>query len=394
MGILKQKAKKTKNEFCDQDVFRSDHITRENLKNALYRAFREARVGKRGTADEIKFEANLFYNLELLTDTILKQKYKPGRGIAFVVREPVVREIFAATFKDRVIHHFLYDLSYYWWDRRFIGNSFSCRIGKGTQIGWQKLREDMNSCSDMGRIPSTIYKGDLTGYFMSLDRRLLYEKVCEGLKLQFKDAPNIHAIAKYLWREVIFDDPTKGVTIRGTKRDWRKLPRSKSLFFQEPGKGIVIGNLTSQLLSNIFLDQLDRFIKIELGYKYYGRYVDDFYIIVPDSEKKNLERDRKRIEKFLLSLGLSLHPKKCYMQPVEHGVEFLGVNCYLQHAQPGERVRKNFRRTVWNTANGTKLNFDAVTSYTGLFGAMQAERELRKMFEKVGWDYGEVDLGG
>ena len=392
MGILKQQEKKPENEFCDQDIFKSDYISRYNLKRALHRAYLEARIGKRGTEDEIRFELNLFHNIDRLAEAVITRTYKPGRGIAFVVRDPVIREIFAATFKDRVIHHLLYDLSYHWWDRRFIGASFSCRLEKGTQLGWQWLREDMIDCSRMGKIPSTVYKFDLSGYFMSLNRELLLERIEWGLKQQFKDAPNIYRLAKYLWKQVIFDDPTQGVTVRGTKHDWRNLPRSKSLFFQPDGTGIVIGNLTSQLLSNIYLDQLDRFVKIELGYKYYGRYVDDFYIVIPDTQKEQLARDRKRIEVFLSSLGLKLHPKKCYAQPVTNGVEFLGARIFLQHVQPGNRLRRNFHRKIYNTAIGLRINFDAITSYTGLMTQMQANREIARTFEKVGWEYGELSL--
>ncbi|MBR1795995.1 RNA-directed DNA polymerase [Candidatus Saccharibacteria bacterium] len=391
MAISRQSSPKNE-EFCSQCVFKSDTVTRPVLRKALFQAYLEARIGKRGTEDEIRFEVNLFDNIDRLTEAIITRTYKPGRGIAFIVRDPVIREIFAATFKDRVVHHLLYDLSYNWWDRRFIGNSFSCRVGKGTELGWRTMRKDMIKCSKMGKVPSTIYKFDLSGYFMSLNRRLLYERVDWGLKQQFKEAPKIYQLAKYLWHEVIFDHPTEGVTIRGTKHDWRNLPKTKSLFFQPPETGIVIGNLTSQLLSNIYLDQLDRFVKIELGYKYYGRYVDDFYIVIPNTEKARLAKDRKRIELYLGSLGLKLHPKKCYAQPVEHGVEFLGAKVYLQHVQPGSRVKHNFHRAVYNTANGLRPNFEAITSYTGLMTRMKADKEIARIFEKVGWEYEELSL--
>ena len=391
MAISRQFRPKNE-EFCNQSVFGEDEITLPVLRTALFKAYTEARVGKRRTEDEIRFEMNLFSNIDRLAEAIITRNYKPGRGIAFIVRDPVIREIFAATFKDRVVHHLLYDLSYEWWDRRFIGNSFSCRIGKGTELGWRTLRKDMIKCSQMGKIPSTVYKFDLSGYFMSLNRKLLFQRISWGLRRQFAEAPEIYRLARYLWREVIFDDPTKDVRIRGTKHDWRDLPRTKSLFFQPPGTGIVIGNLTSQLLSNIYLDQLDRFVKIELGYKHYGRYVDDFYIVIPNTERKKLARDRQRIDLYLKSLGLKLHPKKCYVQPVEHGVEFLGAKVYLQHVQPGTRVRHNFHRTVYNTANGLRPNFDGITSYVGMMSKMKAEKEIARTFESVGWEYGELSL--
>ena len=180
-----------------QRVFRNDRVTHFDLICALHKAYVEARRGKRSTLDEIRFEANLFQNLENLATTIENRTYEPSRGIAFIVNRPVTREIFAAPFRDRVVHHLLFDLCAEWWDRRFIGNSFACRIGKGTIYGWKHLQRDIRTCSEMGNVPSTIQKNDLSGYFMSLDRKLLFNRVCWGIAQQYKDAPYLHNLIKY-----------------------------------------------------------------------------------------------------------------------------------------------------------------------------------------------------
>ncbi len=374
-----------------QEVFRNDRPTHYDLLCALYDSYVEARRAKRGTLDEIRFEANLFQNLENLATSIEKRIYEPSRGIAFIVNRPVTREIFAAPFRDRVVHHLLFDLCAKWWDRRFIGNSFACRIGKGTIYGWKHLQKDMRTCSKMGRIPAIVQKNDLSGYFMSLDRRLLFRRVCWGMENQFKQAPNLHRLTKYLWRKIIFDDPTRNVQIRGSVNDWKKLPRNKSLFFQKPGVGIVIGNLTSQLLSNIFLDQLDQYVRFELGYQFYGRYVDDFYIVIKEEEKARLANDMRKIDDYLKSIGLKLHPKKCYHQSVKHGVDFLGAKVYLEHVQPGMRVIKNFHRVVHRIACGDSEDIDVLTSYDGLMSHMKAFQEINNTYDSVGWDYGELE---
>ena len=224
---------------------------------------------------------------------------------------------------------------------------------------------------------------------MSLDRSMLYDRVLWGLDQQFAAAAQILSMTKYLWKEIIFDDPTEDVIIRGSKRDWEKLPRNKSLFFQKPGVGIVIGNLTSQLLSNIFLDQLDRFVVFELGYEFYGRYVDDFYISVQDKDKGQLAEDMKKIDIFLKSLGLKLHPKKCYNQPIRQGVSFLGATVYIERIQPGPRLLKNFHRAIHNVASGVSDDIDVLTSYDGLMSHMAAYKEILETYKSVGWDYGE-----
>ena len=136
-----------------QVLFAQDNFSREDLTNALYIAYFEARKAKRRTRDEVKFEFNLAINIERLADSILSRKYRPSRSIAFMISRPVQREIFAAPFRDRVVHHLLFMLCGEWWDRRFIGNSFSCRTGKGTIYGREHLRKDMRRCSRMGREP-------------------------------------------------------------------------------------------------------------------------------------------------------------------------------------------------------------------------------------------------
>ena len=120
-----------------------------------------------------------------------------------------------------------------------------------------------------------------------------------------------YEIAKYCLHEIIFDNPCDGVNRIGWPYDWRRLPKSKSLFWRKMGIGIVIGNLTSQLLSNIYLDQLDKYVMLDLGWKYYGRYVDDFYIIVPESQKAKALEDVAAIERYLKRLGLTLGVANC-----------------------------------------------------------------------------------
>ena len=239
-----------------------------------------------------------------------------------------------------------------------------------------------------------VAKLDIKGYFMSMRRKKLFERITWGLDRQFVpdevtgDRGEIYKVCRFLWRKIIFDDPVKGVRIRGRETDWQELDPSKSLKNQPPGQGIVIGNLTSQLLSNIFLDQLDRFVTIQLGYKLYGRYVDDFYIVVPESQLAQLKIDIGRIEKFLLEkLGLTLHPKKRHLQCVDKGIVFLGFNVHPRFIVPGKRLKKNFKRAVWNYATGRRADREVIQSYLGLMEHCNAYNFIKKVFAGVGWEY-------
>ncbi|MDO5480517.1 MAG: RNA-directed DNA polymerase [Candidatus Saccharibacteria bacterium] len=363
------------------------YFTEDWLLRKLYQAERKARKGKTMTRDVYLFELHLAENLEQLAHDIWTGVYKPGRGIAFIIDKPVVREIFAAQFRDRIVHHFLYEMVYDWWDKRLINDSYSCRKGKGSLYGIERLKKHIRSVSRNYTVPTYVYKMDIKGYFMSLRHDLLYKRVCWGLDRQYEDRPKIRELLKYLWHEVIFDNPCKGVKIRGSFADWKKLSKDKSLFYQLPGVGIVIGNLSSQLLSNIFLDIFDRYVRFELGYKAYGRYVDDFFIVVAEKDRARLLADIPRIEKFLKDeMALTLHPKKRYFQEVHKGVEFLGAVIYPYHTVPTRRFKNNFCKNLAEVGMGYR-DVAAVTSYLGRLKHMDGKKLAAKVFRQMGWWY-------
>lgn len=369
-------------------VFGPEEEIESWLMAELTEAFYAARRAKRSTNDEQKFEMRLTENLLQLRDDILRGTYKPGSGIAFVIHDPVMREIFAAPFRDRVIHHFLYNGVADWWDRRLIEDCYSCRVGKGTLYGIKRMAKHIQAVSESYTKETYVVKMDVQGYFMSLPRQGLYERVCWGLDRQFPNKGPKYKIYKYLWREVIFDDPVLGVERRGNLKEWDILPKTKSLFAQPPGKGIVIGNLSSQLLSNIYLDQLDRFVKYELGYKHYGRYVDDFYIVVRKKDLARAKKDVKLIAMFLTGLGLNLHPKKTHVQEIHKGTPFLGAVVYPGRVVPGKRVIQNYQRALLMTESGYKEgNMDSVLSYMGMIKHLDGAKTQKRIFAKAGLDY-------
>ena len=362
-------------------------IDREWLRGQLWKAYREARKGKRRTEDEYRFEQNDMKNINRLTELILSGQYKPSAGVAFIVEEPVKREIFAAPFVDRVVHHFLFNMINEWWDKRLIYNSFSCRKGKGTMFGYQRLARDIRSVSDNYTKKTWVIKLDLKGYFMSLPRDGLFERIVWGLRHQYPNGGPYFQLLKYLWREIIFDNPTVGVRKRKPLAAWDGLPDDKSLFHTPEGIGIVIGNLSSQLLSNIYLDQLDRFISFQLGYKHYGRYVDDFYLVVPDGpEFEQAKRDIPAIRNYALGLKLKLHPRKVYIQEVSKGVDYLGVVVYPHRIVPGKRFKRNFYRAATAYAIGHGKT-ESVISYFGQCKHLASRKLCNKVYDYISREY-------
>ncbi|MBR5046276.1 hypothetical protein IKX73_01460 [Candidatus Saccharibacteria bacterium] len=364
------------------------------LELALYLSYLQARKGgKRHTHDEHSFEVNLFNNLELLKQDILNKTYNPSRSSAHIIFKPVIREIFAAPFRDRIVHHLIFESVYDWWDHHFIYDSYSCRINKGVLFGIKRLDHHIRSVSGNYKRPAFVLKLDIQGYFMSLPRRELYDRAIWGLNRQFKTRQNSreYEILKFLWQHTIMDDPVVGAKKKGDLAAWDKLPKSKSLFCQPKGRGIVIGNLTSQLLSNIYLDQLDRFITIDLGYQHYGRYVDDFYIVVSEEELPQLKKDIKAIKEYLSLLKLTLHPKKQLLKNSKYGIPFLGVTVYNDHIIPGQRLVNNAKKAMSEVVSGHHTA-DSVPSYLGHLKHYNSYKIVKKIFEQNGWDYVDDDL--
>ncbi|MBQ3271287.1 hypothetical protein IJH10_01635 [Candidatus Saccharibacteria bacterium] len=352
----------------------------------LYRACEDALRHKLNSPHVSAFVVELVPNLELLFHDIIHRTYHPRPGIAFVVKEPVKREVFAAQIRDRIIHHFIFNEVAPWWIKRFSYDSYSCIEQRGNLFGIQRCVKQLRKASHNYTETVWIYKGDISSFFMSLPRQKLYERALWGLEHQFKRKDPMFDLLKYLWYEIIFDEPTIGVEKRGDLSLWKELPPEKSLFHQPLGRGIVIGNLSSQLLSNIYLDLLDRFIKIELGYQFYGRYVDDFYIIVRESEREKLLKDIPRIENQLIKMGLTINRRKTNFQIADKGLPFLGTVIYPGRVIPGRRIRKSTQRALIEYTAGVASE-ETLISYLGLLIHYNSKKILGKIFDKAGQDY-------
>lgn len=245
------------------------------LLTDLFASYYSARSNKRNTASQMKFERRLSENIISLYEDVRGRTYTPGRSICFIIHDPVQREIFAASFRDRIIHHYLYNKLEPVFEPAFVYDSYSCRKGKGTLFGIERLEHHIRSCSGNHHKECWVLKLDIKGYFMAIDRGVLYGLIMRRLNRLLSEGRlpegfDIDTVL-FLLHKVVFLDPTKGCRIKGALKDWRGLPDSKSLFHAPQGCGLPIGNLTSQLFSNIYLNELDQFCKRELGFRHFGR---------------------------------------------------------------------------------------------------------------------------
>ena len=370
---------------------------------ALFTAYFECRKNKRNTTNALTFEVDYENNLVQLCEEINSGTYKIGRSIAFIVDKPVKREIFAADFKDRVVHHLIIGKLNHLFEKQFIYDSYSCRVGKGTHFGIGRIDKFIRQCSLNYTKNCYILKLDLQGFFMSINKTILFAKLEKFIKEKYQ-AHDKELIIK-LSKQVIFNDPTKNCIIKRYKSDWVNLPQTKSLFHSKPNCGLPIGNLTSQVFANFYMDSFDHFIKHDLKIRYYGRYVDDFVIVHED--KEFLKKLISKLSEYLQTeLQVTIHPKKIYLQHYSKGVKFSGTVILPNRIYIADRTKGNFYNAIEKQnqiARNHKLTKEeqqafqsSMNSYLGIMKHYKSYNLRKRMIFKrlSGYWFNHVYLSG
>lgn len=366
----------------------------------LYQAFRVCRRGKRGTRKAQRYEMRLLDNLVTAAQALRQRVWRPSRAIRFVVRHPKPREILAADFGDRVVHHLLVP----WFERRFepvfIHDSFANRRGKGSHAAVARLQGF--TCAQ----PEAFFlQLDIANFFNRINRRRLFELLTHRVNRDQQRPPHDprHAdpseAAQALWlaRVLLTGNPAETACFQGRPAELARVPPHKQLINAPPETGLPIGNLTSQFFANVYLNELDQFIKHRLKVRHYVRYVDDFVLIHPD--RAQLETWRAAIAGFLgESLGLELRDAG-RLAPVANGIDFLGYIVRPAYRLVRRRVvghlheRLNAQARVICRSDGVldlaPGRADAVqatlASYLGHFRHAQSARPIRETFERHPW---------
>ncbi len=313
----------------------------EHLLYQLHLSYLQARKNKRNTHNQLKFELHQETNLYHLAKAIYQREYTPKHCIAFVINKPVMREIFAADFSDRIIHHLIYRCIYPIIDRKLINDTYSCRVGKGTLYGINRAKGFIRSSSQDYNLDSYVLKVDIEAYFMNMQHGIIYDKVLKMLPPEKQSYLGIsrHTLL-YLLRKTIFNAVTRNCRIKGSKSDWGGLPPSKSLFHYPIYTGLPIGNLTSQVFGNVYLNDFDHYVKKTLKIKHYGRYVDDMLFVHQD--KQYLKELIPQLQGQAALVGLRLHPNKIDLKSIEEGTLFLGHIIKPYRSYLSNRTKNNF----------------------------------------------------
>ena len=361
-------------------------VTTDGLLEAYY----DCRRRKRRTASAIVYEMDYETKLIALRDRINNRVYQPGKSICFVVTRPRYREVFAASFEDRIVHHYIALRLEPLFELVFSPRTFNCRKEKGQLYGINILKQDIRDCSENYTRTCWIMKLDLQGFFMSIDKALLADLI-DRFITQYYTGSDIDDL-RYLCRIVVLHCPEKNCEKHSPAHYWDYLPANKSLFTNGEGKGVAIGNLFAQLFANFLLNEFDWFLE-KIGIKYHGRYVDDFYCIHQD--KAVLLNAVPLIRDKLAEFGLTLNPKKFYFQHYTKGVEFTGAVVKPKTSYCCNRTITNFIAAVRRLNNAKTLRqvehaVCSINSYLGLLrhhNEYGTRKKVLGMIERHAYEY-------
>lgn len=274
----------------------------------LYEAYKSAKRGSNKNRNIVRFMVNPLYNVSVLRRQLINKNYKISPYNSFYIYEPKKRLVQSAAFKDKVVQHCLCDnVLIPALEQKFINNNFAGRKGKGTHYGLDILKYHMFEFYKENEMNGYILKADISKFFYSIDHNILKQK----LRDYFDDED-------ILWLCDLIIDSTDN-------------------------PGLPLGNQTSQVFALMFLDELDHYILENLNVKYYGRYMDDFYIFHKDKEflKECLTAINKKLSKISLSLN-----NKTQIVPFKQGLKFLGFHTYISNGSIVCRLKNENKRNA------------------------------------------------
>lgn len=318
-----------------------DIISIENLLEA----WKEFVKGKRGKYDVQEFSSHLMDNIFSLHENLCHHIYTHGAYQVFRIHDPKPRQIHKASVRDRLLHHAINRILYPFFERVFIADSFSCQVGKGTHRALNRFRSLFYKVSRNSTLTCWVLKGDIKKFFENVDHEILLD----------------------ILRSYIPDE----------KIIWLLEKVIGSFSSTRLGIGLPLGNLTSQLFVNIYMNEFDQFVKHELKARYYIRYTDDFVILSED--RLRLKGLALSLQKFLQKrLQLSLHLRKVFIKTFASGVDFLGWLHFPDHRVLRTATKRRMTRRLRENSKPETL-----TSYLGLLGHGNTYRLRGEIFKIV-----------
>ena len=286
-------------------------------------------------------------NLFELHNQLRNKTYRHSNYSTFNICDPKMRKINKAIVVDRVLHHAVFRILYTIFDSNFIFDSYSSRIDKGTHVAAQRLQNFIWRLSQNDTRRVWVLQCDIRKFFDSVDHKILLTLLADAIH---------DPLTLDLLQTIIYS------------------------YNGSLGRGIPLGNVTSQLFSNVYLNELDQFMKRNLGTHYYLRYADDF--IVASRDREYLLSLIPKIKMFLAKrLKLDLHERKIVIRPAWQGIDFLGFVIFPHHIVIRTRTKKRMLRQLKtskqlyeNGATTSELCQASLQSYLGMLTHCRAHR--------------------
>ncbi len=301
----------------------------------LYQAYNLCLKNKKKKRGTYKFtNEELCKNLIELIDKLNTHTYEPKPSNCYVITEPALREIYAAQFSDRIVQHFYMNEIEDILEEELIEGCCSCRKGKGTDYALKLLRNFITKTSNYGRKNCYYLKIDLSGYFMSIDRKQVSDKFRDLILEKYKGKHK--ELLLYLTPVIFENNPALNCRYKCNEEIRKKVPKRRKMN-PDSNYGMAIGNLTAQAASNLNLKEFDEYVTKKLGLKQYVRYVDDI-VIISDNKKKLIKELANIVEK-LKETNQKINMKKTKIDTAYHGVQFLGKVSYpYGYQKPGKQL--------------------------------------------------------
>ena len=322
----------------------------------LFQAYFDCRKNKRNSRSALLYEENFEERIFSLYDELINRSYTPRSSDFFIVLHPKPREIWAAQFEDRIIHHLFYNKFYSTFTNSFIHDSYSCIPGKGTLNAAKRLDHFVRSSTKNYSVRSYYLQCDIKSFFTSINKDVLFFILSKKIKEDW-----------WVWltKTIVYNDPTKKFVYKSPKNKQKLIPPHKSLFNASESVGLPIGNLTSQFFSNIILNELDQYCKHTLKCKHYIRYADDIVILHNDPNMLNWYYEQM-CNFVATNLLLNFNPAKKIVNKTETGINFLGY--IIKHYRIYVRrkiIHNMFISANINNEDKEKLR-SSINSYFGL----------------------------
>ncbi|OGK19247.1 hypothetical protein A3D80_04025 [Candidatus Roizmanbacteria bacterium RIFCSPHIGHO2_02_FULL_40_13b] len=346
--------------------------------DSVFRAWGEFRKGKGGKKDVQLFERYLEDNLFALYQDLVTKKYRHGSYESFYVNDPKRRHIHKASVQDRVVHHLLYTYLYQLFDKIFITDSYSCRLNKGTHKAVSRLEVFTRKVSKNYTQDCWALHLDINKFFASVDHEILKKllakkiqdensirllsEVIDSFEVNWDPIPTAFGLRSRMTRNVSFWSPVAGGTI-------------------ESPRGIPLGNLTSQVFANIYMNELDQYVKHGLKIHHYIRYADDFVILFKNQSR--ISQVIEQIRDFLSNhLKLSLHENKIIIRRLEWGIDFLGYIVLPHYRLPRTKTKRRVFSKLKEKID-TKTFDQSLQSYIGYLSHANTYRLSKELQNNV-----------